>query len=499
MVRLLVAVGFGAFIVLFVILPLSLRSGAGNPEYSLSALVLEGALLGAAALIATWALFYLLRKLEPLLDANALAQAQFLDTLDPRHVDLAILFSAALSLFLELALIRWQSSVLESSRRSTRTSAFWRALPALGLGYALAARTRIPLLMVVPLLAAQFCFILLVRLSCRSILSVNPFREQLTMGLQQGDWVEARVLFLLLSVLFSCSPPLTFVPIGQLCGRLMERRQNLRAYGLNLLGSLVGVVVMLVASLLWTPPLVWFAVCFLAIRAVSRAAAVVAGRRHRFQPRLHHRARMVADRPAVEPRLFALSIGGGRHRSGNRADAHSRRRALLSAHPHFSPYNRRRAGRSRLLRLSLQSPSGPQRRCQSSGSGTGNDVAAALRAEHGRCRCHRDRPGHSSGRRGAPSRKALRRTRESASSTTTPAPSFAARREQLRPDRLWVARFPYASQPRFERAARFFRLHDRGPARSEKPAQARRHGVVVVHRAVGSPGAQDFLDAAGCL
>ena len=113
MVRLLVAVGFGAFIVLFVILPLSLRSGAGNPEYSLSALVLEGALLGAAALVATWALFYLLRKLEPLLNANALAQAQYLDKLDSRHVDLAILFSAALSLFLELALIRWQSSVLD--------------------------------------------------------------------------------------------------------------------------------------------------------------------------------------------------------------------------------------------------------------------------------------------------------------------------------------------------------------------------------------------------
>ena len=34
--------------------------------------------------------------------------------------------------------------------------------------------------------------------------------------------------------------------------RLMERRGNLRAYGLNLLGSLLGVIVMLVASLLWT-------------------------------------------------------------------------------------------------------------------------------------------------------------------------------------------------------------------------------------------------------
>jgi hypothetical protein len=60
-----------------------------------------------------WALYHGLRKLEPILDANAIAEAHFLDTLDSGKVDLAIAIAAALSLFLELALIRWQSSVLE--------------------------------------------------------------------------------------------------------------------------------------------------------------------------------------------------------------------------------------------------------------------------------------------------------------------------------------------------------------------------------------------------
>jgi spermidine synthase len=55
---------------------------------------------------------------------------------------------------------------------------------------------------------------------------------------------------------------LAFIPIGQLCGRLLERTTQLRAYGLNLLGSLVGVVLMMGLSFLWTPPTVWFAVCF---------------------------------------------------------------------------------------------------------------------------------------------------------------------------------------------------------------------------------------------
>jgi hypothetical protein len=109
-------------------------------------------------------------------------------------------------------------------------------------------------------------------------LGVSPFREQLAMGLQQGDWVDAVALFLLLSVIFLLTA-LTFVPIGQLCGRLMERRASLRAYGLNLLGSLFGVLMMLVASLLWTAPLVWFAVCFLGILLfhLRRPSALIAG------------------------------------------------------------------------------------------------------------------------------------------------------------------------------------------------------------------------------
>jgi len=273
MVRLLVAVGFGAFVVLIVILPLGLRSRAAGGG---SDVLLDAALLSAAALIATWGLFRLLRWLEPMLDANARAQAHYLDTLDARYVDLAISCSAGLSLLLELALIRWQSSVLEFLAFYKNFSLL-ACFAGLGLGYALATRSRIPLVVVVPLLAAQFCFILWVRLAA-SDLSINPFREQLTMGLAQGDWVAAAVLFLLLSIIFMLTA-LTFLPVGQLCGRLMERRQSLRAYGLNLLGSLVGVVVMLAASLLWTPPLVWFAVCLLGLLLfyLRRPSSLIAG------------------------------------------------------------------------------------------------------------------------------------------------------------------------------------------------------------------------------
>jgi len=279
MVCLLIIVGWGIFILLFIILFVLLLSffwfsaqNLGIPpgtadwavrfDYLWRAFLLKGALLACGTLVAIVAFFYGLRKLEPILDANALAQTQFLDTLDPQYVDVAIAFSAALSLFLELALIRWQSSVLEFLAFYKNFSLL-ACFAGLGLGYALAARNRIPLLMVIPLLAVQFCFMMFTRM-VPGLFSVIPFREQLAMGVRQVDWHQAIVLFLLLSVIFLLTA-LTLLPIGQLCGRLMERRRSLRAYGLNLLGSLFGVLMMLAVSFLWTPPLVWFALCFLGI------------------------------------------------------------------------------------------------------------------------------------------------------------------------------------------------------------------------------------------
>ena len=306
MVRLFAAVGFGAMITLFAIFAFGFQSGAATNAESLT--LLEGVAVIGTALVGTWVIFIGLRKLTPMLDANAIAQAQFLDTLDLRYVDLAILFSAALSLFLELALIRWQSSVLQFLAFYKNFSLL-ACFAGLGLGYALAARMRLPLVLVAPLLAVQFCFVLLVRVATGNLdtLDVNPFREQLTMGLAQGSWIEVAVLFVLLSVIFLLTA-LTFVPIGQLCGRLMERRANLRAYGLNLLGSLLGVVMMLVASTLWTPPLVWFALCFLAILLLHsrRPSSLFSG--ICIQRDLHHCLGLVATRTALEPRLLALSI-----------------------------------------------------------------------------------------------------------------------------------------------------------------------------------------------
>jgi spermidine synthase len=260
LIRLMLIIAFGSFSTVAVH-PLAIIARSGKAWSG--SFVATGVLLVCLAAIATAACYYALKKLVPFIDASAQAQAKFLDTLNVKYVDAAILFSAALSLFLELCIIRWQSSVLPFFAFYKNFSLL-ACFVGLGLGYALAARDRIPLVIVLPLLAWQFSFMTIVRYGLDIDLNTIPFREQLTMGFGLGNLSQILLLYGLLAIVFLITA-LTFMPVGQLCGRLMERRTKLRAYGLNLLGSLLGVVVMLAASFLWTPPLAWFALCFLAI------------------------------------------------------------------------------------------------------------------------------------------------------------------------------------------------------------------------------------------
>ena len=258
--RLMVIIAFGSFSAIAVN-PLAIIARSGGAWSG--SFVATGFVLICLAAIATAAFYWTLKRFVPFTDASAKAQATFLDTLDVKHADAAILFAAALSLFLELSIIRWQSSILPFFAFYKNFSLLACFL-GLGLGYALAARDRIALVIVLPLLAWQFGFMTIVRYGLDIDVNTIPFREQLTMGIGVSNLSQILLLYGLLAIVFLITA-LTFVPVGQLCGRLMERRGKLRAYGLNLLGSLFGVVAMLVASSLWTPPLVWFALCFLAI------------------------------------------------------------------------------------------------------------------------------------------------------------------------------------------------------------------------------------------
>src|SRR5262249_25020468 len=58
---------------------------------------------------------------------------------------------------------------------------------------------------------------------------------------------------------------LIFFPIGQICGRLMIGLPNAQAYGLNLIGSILGILLLVWMSYMWMSPAMWFLVVILGI------------------------------------------------------------------------------------------------------------------------------------------------------------------------------------------------------------------------------------------
>src|SRR5205814_7748213 len=96
------------------------------------------------------------------LEEWARGQAAFLDSLPDRQVDVAIAASAAASLFLELAVIRWQGSVFELFALY-KNLGLLACFAGLGLGYALAGRDRLPLFATLPLLGGPLLLLVALR------------------------------------------------------------------------------------------------------------------------------------------------------------------------------------------------------------------------------------------------------------------------------------------------------------------------------------------------
>jgi hypothetical protein len=345
--------------------------------------------LGVGA--ATLAVASLFARLRGRIARASAEQAAFLrEGLPDRWISLAIVAAAALSLFLELAMIRWQATVFPFFAFYKNLSLL-SCFAGLGLGYALGKRDGVPLVLTLPVLGWQFLLMIGMRYGMTEAqfqsLNVLPFREQLNMGLPQTAHLYSGLpVYFVLAVVFVLTA-LAFIPIGQLCGRLMERRETLTAYGLNLLGSLAGVLLMFVVSAFWTPPTVWFLV----------AAAVLLGFLARSRPVLLWGAAsavvalLVVEWP-VSPNLQRIYspyqlLEVGRDDGGLmeiRAAGHYYQRVWdFSGGADPAPADsaaRRARDYYDLPYTILDRPSD----VAVVGAGTGNDVAAALRAGAGR-------------------------------------------------------------------------------------------------------------------
>ena len=223
-------------------------------------------LITLGILVASVGFYWLLRRLEGTIERAADEQAAFLtNELSNRWVGVAIVFSAALSLFLELAMIRWQAAVFPFFAFYKNLSLL-SCFAGLGLGYSLGKRHRSYLFLTLPLLCWQFLFMTCMRYGMTQDQSMSlyvlPFREQLNMGLPRvAHFYYGLQTYYVLAVVFLLTA-LAFVPIGQLCGSVLEHRNKRAGYGFNLLGSLAGVLLMFLVSAFWTPPTKWFLIAF---------------------------------------------------------------------------------------------------------------------------------------------------------------------------------------------------------------------------------------------
>ncbi len=348
----------------------------------------QAAVLGVSGLAVSWIVLSWLGRHRAELDANAIAQVERIDAIPERSAWWAIFVAAAVSLVLELVMIRWQGTVFKFFA-IFKNIGLLSCFVGLGLGYAMAGRRGISLALVLPLFLLQVAMMMALKhgLGWRADqLLTNPVKEQLQMGLRMAQGLaQYAIIYVFMAVTFLVTA-LTFIPIGQLCGRTMRRRPTLDAYGWNLLGSFVGVVVTFLIAAAWTPPVVWFALAFLPIfyflghsgraSAVGAACALVGLTLLSIQlpfgsEKIYSPYQLIERGPSEEPSMDGLStltVSGEYYQrilnlSAEHRASHPASRQI--GYYYDLPYRVRGEAVGRVAVM---------------GAGTGNDVAAALRA-----------------------------------------------------------------------------------------------------------------------
>lgn len=186
------------------------------------------------------------------------------DALPDKFVNIAIILAAGLGLYMELTIIRLHSSYFQLFAYFKNLSLLSCFL-GLGIGYARASQRPLTLPLVFPILGLEIAFLYLLRTSPVSTLLQNPISEQLYLGMQQASGMrDIALAYGFLTLVFAFNA-LCFVPLGQLASRLMSRRKTLIAYGWNLVGSVLGVLLFSFLSFLWAPPVLWILLAALVV------------------------------------------------------------------------------------------------------------------------------------------------------------------------------------------------------------------------------------------
>ena len=220
-------------------------------------------LLGVAAIFVILYPAWLARPLERQIDVmGSLFEVGYENSSTKERIRLIVLVTMV-SLLLELVMIRWLASVFpvfSFFKNFTLLACFL----GLGAGYAVAEKQRCAPALVLPMLALFVGIITLLHYDVgANMFAALPMQEQTSVNIVMDgfDWLTSfrlsLPLYLLLAMSFVLCACICY-PIGQLCGKLLHSTNALKAYGLNLVGSILGVAALFVMSLFWLPPEVWF-------------------------------------------------------------------------------------------------------------------------------------------------------------------------------------------------------------------------------------------------
>jgi spermidine synthase len=224
-------------------------------------------LLGGMALLVVVDPPWLARRLDRQIDLmGSLFEQAFANSSTKEKIRLIVLVTMV-SLLLELVMIRWLASVFpvfSFFKNFTLLACFL----GLGAGYAVADKQPCAPALVLPMLALFVGVVTLLRYdvsAANGFFAALPMHEQTAVGgtTDGPNWLalltSGAPVYVLLAMSFVLCACICY-PVGQLCGKLLQSTDALKAYSLNLIGSILGVVALCVMSLFWLPPAVWFTV-----------------------------------------------------------------------------------------------------------------------------------------------------------------------------------------------------------------------------------------------
>jgi len=179
-----------------------------------------------------------------------------------------LLLTSSLSLFFELAVIRWLSAEI-------RMMAYYKnlillaAFLGLSIGFILVRhekeyRYQFPRAWTV---FVALVILLGVVLQGRQLIYPGGADEVLWQNSTASYWA-LLISFISLVLIFFLMTMFLFIPLGQMVGKEMAQHAPIPAYILNIIASLVGVWVFSILSFFNTPPVVWFGLALAGIAAV---------------------------------------------------------------------------------------------------------------------------------------------------------------------------------------------------------------------------------------